>query len=54
MKKYTWKEWQQKKCEKFGHDWALQDCDTFLTKVCLRCGTTQLFFAEEDEQELEE
>lgn len=47
MKSYTYKEWKIRQCEKLGHDWAFQDMDTFMTKVCLRCGATQYFFPEE-------
>lgn len=54
MKEYTWKEWKRRQCEKLGHDWAIQDCDTFMIKVCLRCGATQVFFPDETEQEVNE
>lgn len=33
------------------HDWAFQDFDTFMVKVCLRCGAEQFFFPEEVDYE---
>ena len=36
-----------KDCERFGHDWAIQDNETFMIKICLRCGQEIFFFPEE-------
>ena len=40
-----------KKCYDLGHDWALQDHDRFMMKICLRCGAETYFFPPDEEIE---
>lgn len=51
MRKYSWKQMQRRRCEKLGHDWALQDEGLYMAKVCLRCGAVQIFFPEEVDED---
>lgn len=38
-------------CKKKGHNWAYQDNETFMTKICLNCFAEQFFFPEEVNEE---
>lgn len=43
-----------KQCEKYGHDWAIQDLGTWMCKICLRCGQEQFFYPADKEDENDE
>lgn len=41
---------KMRKCMRVGHDWALKDYKTFMSKVCLRCGAEQFFLPKEEDR----
>lgn len=51
MKRYYTK---QSKCERFGHDYAIQDLGNWMVKICLRCGEQVFFFPMDEELEEDE